>query len=83
MQQLVRRENDMNKRINTSQVIIRSDFDSDMYHLGYEWQKNSRVYKRIACNIHIDDIEGLLGTDIYSIAKDMKPGDSRGYCAFH
>lgn len=67
----------MNKRIDASQVIIRDGFDHDMFHLGYEWRKNNRTYKRLACNIHIDDIDGLLGSDIYSMAKDMRPGDER------
>ena len=60
---------------NTTQIITRSAFDPDIYHLGYQWHRsNGKVTKRLACTIHIDDIEGMFGTHIYSLAKRIPVG---------
>ena len=59
----------------TWRIILRSNYDEDMYHLAYSWRSpNGKLLKRLACTIHIDDIEGMFGEKTYLTAKDIKPG---------
>jgi len=54
---------------------MRSDFDSDIFHLGYRWKRSDgNTVKRLAFTIHIDDIEGMFGEAVYLMAKDMPAG---------
>jgi len=57
------------------QIIMRSEFDEDIYHLGYRWKLSTgKRATRLACTIHIDDIEGMFGEDAYLKVEEMNPG---------
>ena len=61
----------------TTTVLIRDSFDDDMYHIGYTFQSKltTKDHHRMACNIHFDDIAGVFGEDMESLAKSISPGE--------
>ena len=58
----------------SEQVIIHDKFDPDIYHLGYRWQRGHIWLQRLAATIHVDDIEGLFGSEILEQVKKIPLG---------
>jgi len=55
--------------------IMRDEFDNDIFHLGYRWvDDHKHEHKRLACSVHIDDIEGMFGEESYTLVNELAPG---------
>jgi len=63
-----------------NQYIYRDPYDRDMFHVGHTYRHDQlpkRKYSRTAFNIHVDDIAGIFGDQLYDMVIDMEPGQKQ------
>ena len=63
-----------------SRFIWRDLHDADIFHITYSFDRGDREMFRTALSIHIDDIEGVFGDELYE--KCVKLNQAESYDLF-
>lgn len=66
----------------SDRLICRTSVDPDMFLMAYAWKDQHvrddyglpKTHTSLACAIHIDDIEGIFGEQVFSFAQAMTAG---------